>query len=74
MTTQSTSTLLDDLERCAALAADPAGYEREVVRWLARLVFERDVGLDTVNDAAEAFAGLRAGDAEAVERLRALCC
>ena len=71
--TESDSSLLDALARCEAAAADQARYEREAVRWLARLVFERDACLTTVNEAAEAFAALRDGDAAAAARLRALC-
>src|SRR3954467_864245 len=52
--------LLEDLERCRALAADDAAYEREVVRWLPRLAFERDACPDTVQPAARA-PGVRAG-------------
>jgi hypothetical protein len=73
MHTSLSPSLLDDLERCRALATDDAAYEREAVRWLARLAFERDACLATVNAAAGAFAALREGDAAAADALRALC-
>src|SRR3954447_15715384 len=73
MQTSLSPSLLDDLERCRALATDDAAYEREAVRWLARLAFERDACLDTVNAAAGAFAALREGDAAAAAGPRGLC-
>jgi hypothetical protein len=64
--------LEDALRVCLLLRAEPANYERAVVRWLGRFALERARSVAQVRRAAEVLEQLPADPARARSELRAL--
>ena len=68
---------LDDALRICLVMRDqaqPATYERAVVRWIGRFALEvRTAGLGDLREAANAFEALREQPDGAMEQLAALC-